>query len=88
MNGINFKTICRCCGKNVFKDPNDDDNGFVSSFSTLEDVMLSLPVACYYHRLKSVVMFDTKDDNARTFIRNRLLHSLSREEEEPYFNYV
>ena len=52
INGINFKSVCRCCGKNVFKDPDGDDEGFVSSFGTLEDTMLSLPMACYYHRLK------------------------------------
>ena len=55
MNGINFKIVCRCCGNNVFKDPyDDDDEGFVSSFDTLEYAILSL------HRLKSVVMFGTK----------------------------
>ena len=54
----------------------------------LEDAMLSLPMACYYHRLKSVVMFGTKDGNARTFIRNRLLHLLSKEEEEPDFDHI
>ena len=48
MNDINFKIICGCCRKNAFKDPDDDDDeGFVSSFSTLEDAMLSLPMACY-----------------------------------------
>ena len=46
----------------MFKDPDgeDDDEGFVSSFVTLEDAMLSLPMACYCHRLKSVVMIGTK----------------------------
>ena len=39
INGINFKIICRCCRKNAFKDLDDDDEGFVSSFGTLEDVM-------------------------------------------------
>ena len=76
MIGINFKIICRCYGKNVFKNSDDDDKGFVSSFGILEDAKQSLPIACYYCRLKSVVMFDTKDGNARTFIRNRLLHPL------------
>ena len=42
MNGINFKIICRWCRKNVFKDPDDDDDRFVSSFGTLDDVLLSL----------------------------------------------
>ena len=60
INGINFKVICRCCGKNVFKDPDDDDDGFVSSFGTLKNAMMSLNMACYYHRLKSVVAFGTK----------------------------
>ena len=87
MNVINFKIVWRCCGKNVFKDPDDDDEGFVSSFVTLEDAMLSLPMACYYHRLKSIVMFGTKNDNSAKFIRNRLLHLLSREE-EPDFDHI
>ena len=65
----------------MFKDPDDNDEGLASSFGTLEDAMLSLLMAYYYHRLKSVMMFGTKNDNARTFIRNRLLHPLSREEE-------
>ena len=61
MNGITFTTVCKCCRKNVFKDPDDDDDeGFVSSFATVEDPMLSLPKACYHHRLKSVVLFGTK----------------------------
>ena len=47
LNGINFKIVCRCYGKNVFKDPDDDSEGFVSFFGTLEDAMLSLPMACY-----------------------------------------
>ena len=60
-NSINFKIICRCCRKNVFKDPVDDDaKGLLSSFGTLEDPILSLPIACYYHRLKSAEMFGTK----------------------------
>ena len=63
MNGINLKNVCRYCKKNVCKDPDEDYEGFLSSFATLEDAMLSLPMACYYHRLKSVVMFGTK--NAR-----------------------
>ena len=75
MNGINFKIVCRCCGKNIFKDHDeDDDEGYVSSFGTLEDAMQSLSMSCYYHRLKSVVLLKTKDGNARKFIRNRLLH--------------
>ena len=52
MNGMNFKIVCRCFGKNVFKDPDDDDKGFASSFATVENTMLSLQMACYYHRLK------------------------------------
>ena len=83
MNGINFKIVCRCCWKNVFKDPDDNDEGFVLSFF-LEDAMLSLPV----DRLKSDVMFGTKDSKARTFIRNRLLHPLSKEEEEPDLYHI
>ena len=60
-NGINSEIVSRCCEKNVFKDPDDDDDeGFISSFVTLEDAMLSLPMACYCHRLKSVVMFGTQ----------------------------
>ena len=47
MNDINFKIVCRCCGKNVFKDHNDDDSeGLVSSFGTLENAMLSMPMTC------------------------------------------
>ena len=88
INCITFKIICRCCEKNVFKDPDNDVKGFVSSFGSLEDAMLSLPMACYYHRLKSVVMFGTKNDNARKFISNRLLHSSSKEEEEPVFDHI
>ena len=61
MNGIYFKIVCRCCKKNALKDPDDDDGeDFVSSIGTLEDAMLSLPIACYYHRLKLVVLFKTK----------------------------
>ena len=44
----------------MLKDHDDDDKGFLSSFGTHEDAMLSLPMACYHHRLKSVVMFGTK----------------------------
>ena len=88
MSGINFKINCRCCEKNVFKDPDDDDKGFILSFATLENAMLSLPMACHFHRLKSVVLFGTKNGNARKFIRNRLLHPLSREEEEPDFDQI
>ena len=89
MNGINFKIVCRCCGKNDFKDPNDDDDeGFVSSFGTHEYAMQSLPMACYYQRLKSVLLFKTKDGNARKFIRNRLIHPLSKEDEEPNFDHI
>ena len=60
INGINFKIICTCCVKNVFKDLDNDDEGFVSSFITLEDAMLSLSITCYYNRLKSVVLLGTK----------------------------
>ena len=49
---------------------------------------LSLPIACYYHRLKSVVMFCTKNGNTKKFIMNRLLHPLSREEDQPDFNHI
>ena len=60
MNGINFKIFCRWFGKNAFKVPCDDNlEDLVSSFGTLEDDMLSLPMACYYHRLISVVIFGT-----------------------------
>ena len=68
------------------KDPDDED--FASSFAILEHAMLSLPMACYYQRLKSVVLFGTKNCNARKFVRNRLLHPLSREKEEPDFNHI
>ena len=44
----------------MFKGPDDDDEGLVSFFGTLEDAMLSLPMACYYHRLTSFLMFGTK----------------------------
>ena len=67
INGINFKIFCRCCGKNVLKDPDDDSERFLSAIDTLEDAMLSLPKACYFHWLKSVVMFGTKTGNARVF---------------------
>ena len=36
MNGINLKIVCSCCEKNVFKDPDDEDEGFVLPFATLE----------------------------------------------------
>ena len=88
MNGINLKNVCRYCKKNVCKDPDEDYEGFLSSFATLEDAMLSLPMACYYHRLKSVVMFGTKKCKARKFIRNMLLYPLSKEEEESYFDHI
>ena len=59
MNAINVKIVCRCCEKNVFKDLDDnDDEDFVSSFGTLDDSMLSLQMACYYHRLESVVSLE------------------------------
>ena len=72
----------------MFTDPDKDDECCVSSFSTLEDAMLSLPMAFCYHGFKSVVIFGTKQGNARTFNRNRLLHSLSRDEEEPGFDHI
>ena len=84
---INFKLVCRRCRKNVFKNPDDNDEGFVSSFGTLEDATLSLPKACYYHKLNLVVLFGTKNGNARKFIRNRLLHP-SSSEEEPDFDHI
>ena len=87
MNVINYKIIRRFCGKNVFKDPDHDSEGFVSSFVTLEDAMLSLTMSCYYHRLKSVVMSSTNSGNTRTFIRKRLLHPSSIEE-EPNFDHI
>ena len=37
MNVINFKIVCRYYGKNVFIDPDDDDEGFGSSIGTLEE---------------------------------------------------
>ena len=58
MNGINFKIVGKCCGKNVFNNPNDNNEDFVSFFATLENAMLSLLIACHYHRLKSVVLYD------------------------------
>ena len=30
MNDTYFEIVCRCCWKNVLKDPDDDDEGFVS----------------------------------------------------------
>ena len=60
MNGINVKIACRCYGKNLFKDPDDDSECFVSSFGTLEHVMLSLPMACKNLRLKSFVLYRIK----------------------------
>ena len=54
---FDVKIVCRCYGKNVFKGTDEDDSeGIVSSFCTLEDAILILPMACYYKRLKSVVM--------------------------------
>ena len=87
MNGINFMVVCRCCRKNVFKDPDDDDEGFVSSVGTLDDAMLSLSMACYYHRLKSIVISSTNNGNAAKCIRNELLY-LSSREEEPDFDHI
>ena len=84
MNVINFKIICRCHGKNVFKYPYDDDTkGFVSSFGTLESAMLSLSMTCHCHRLNFIVIFGTKMEMQQ----NRLLHSSSREE-EPDFDHI
>ena len=60
----------------------------VSSFGTHEDAMLSLPMACYYHRLKLVALFKMTNSNGRNFIRNRLLHPFSKEEEEPDFDHI
>ena len=65
MNGINFKLVCKCCEKNVFKDlddddDDDDDEGFESLLATLKNAMMSLPMLCYLCRLKSVVIFGTK----------------------------
>ena len=60
MNDNNFKIVGRLCAKNVLKDPYYDEEGLVSSFDTLDDAMLSLPMTCCYHSLKSVVMLGTK----------------------------
>ena len=54
INGINKKIVCS--GMNVFKDNDEDSEDFISTFGTLEDAMLSLSMACFYHRLYSVVM--------------------------------
>ena len=88
MNGTNFKIVFRCCGKNVLKAPADDDSEvLVSYFGTLEDAMLSLPITCYCHRLKFIVMLGTHTGNVIKFIKNRLLHPSTREE-EPDFDYI
>ena len=87
INGINFKIVCRCCRKNVFKVPDEDSKSIVSTFGTLEDTMLSLPIACYYHWLKSGMMFGTHTKNAAKFIRNRLLHPWSRYK-KPDFDHI
>ena len=55
----------------MFKDPDDDSESLVSSFGTFEDALLSLSMA----------------GNAATFIKNRLLHPSSREE-EPDFDHI
>ena len=74
MNGNNFKIIFMCCGKNVFKDPDDNNSeDLVSSLSTLEDTMLSLPMACHYHRLKLVVIFGMQTGNSAKFIRKSFI---------------
>ena len=88
LKGINFKIVCKCCGKNTFKRPDVDDKGFVSSFATLEDEMMSLPMACYFHSLKSFVIFGTRNGDEKKYIRNKLFHPLSREEEEPDFDHI
>ena len=78
MNGINVKNYGRCRGKNVIKDSDDEnDEGFVSSFCTLEDTILSLPMACYYHRLNQLWSLEQQWQSAK-LIRNRLLHPLPR----------
>ena len=88
MNGINIKMDYKCCGKNVFRDPAENDSeGLVSSFGILEDAMLSLPMAFYYHRLNSVAMLGAHTANAAKFIRNRLLCPSLREE-EPDFDHI
>ena len=45
-------------------------------------------MACYYQRLKLVVMSSKKIGNEAKFIRNRLLHPLLRKEEEPDFDHI
>ena len=83
-----LKVVCKCCGKNEFQDPADDDSeGLVSFFGHLEDAMSSLPFACSYHRLKSIAILDTNNDNASKFIMNRLLHPPSKEA-EPNFDHI
>ena len=67
----------------MFKDPDDDDKGFVLFLGTFENAILSLPMSCDHHNLKSIVMFKTKDGNETKFTRNRLIHPLSKKEEEP-----
>ena len=72
----------------MFKDPDDKNEGIVSSIATLDDAKLSLPMTCYYHRLKAVVMLNTKDSNAKTLIGNGLIHPILTEEEDPNFDFI
>ena len=59
INGLHFKITYRCCDKNVFQDPTDDDSeGWVSFYVDLEDAMLAM--ACYFLRVRSILMLDTK----------------------------
>ena len=56
-----FQHSSQILWKNVFKNPADDDTeGLVSFFGTLEDAILPLQLPCYYHELKSIVILDKK----------------------------
>ena len=35
VNDFNFEIVCRCCGKNAFKDPSKYSQGIVSFFAFL-----------------------------------------------------
>ena len=62
MCSIHFQILCRCCDKNVFQDPADDDlESVVSLYGNLWDAMFALSTACYYHRLKSILMLNAKN---------------------------
>ena len=67
MNDMNWQDCLQMLWQEFFQRP------WWWSYSNLEDAMFALPMAAYYHKLMSVVIWDTKNGNATKFIKNSLL---------------